>query len=153
MPTLAPKPTIVFVHGAWQDTSCFDIIRAQLSEYNYSSTAVPLPSTGASSSSQQTHLEDVTAIRNTLEQLILVGEKDVLLVLHSYGGIPGCGAIEGLEKSMRKSVGGMGGIIGCVFIAAMLPLKGQSLSDVLRDWEFRYMTVEVSRYLLGSLDW
>ena len=151
MPTLDPKPTIVFVHGAWQDTSCFDIVRAQLSTYNYSSTAVPLPSTGASSPSQQTHLEDVIAIRNTLEQLVLVGEKDVLLVLHSYGGIPGCGAIEGLEKSVRKSIGGRGGVIGCVFIAAMLPLKGQSLSDVLKDWKFPYLIVEVSQYPLDPL--
>ena len=152
MPTLDPKPTIVFVHGAWQDTSCFDIIRAQLSTYDYQSTAVPLPSTGASNPSQQTHLEDVTAIRNTLEQLILVGENDVLLVLHSYGGIPGCGGIEGLDKSTRKSMGGRGGIVGCVFIAAIMPLKGQSVSDVLKDWEFPYMTMEVSQYPLDSLD-
>ena len=144
MPTHDPKPIIVFVHGAWQDTSCFDIVRAQLSTYDYLSTAVPLPSTGASSPSQQTHLEDVIAIRNTLEQLILVGERDVLLVLHSYGGIPGCGAIKGLEKSMRKCIGGRGGIIGCVFIAAILPLRGQSLSNVLKDWEFPYLTVEIS---------
>ena len=81
-----------------------------------------------------------------------MGEKDVLLVLHSYGGVPGCGAINGLEKSVRESRGGRGGVIGCVFIAAMLPLKGQSLSDVLRDWKFPYMTVEVSQYLLDSLD-
>ena len=152
MPAPDLKPIIVCVHGAWQDTSCFDIIRAQLSTYDYRSTAVPLPSTGASNPSQQTHLEDVIAIRNTLEQLILVGEKDALLVLHSYGGMPGCGAIKGLEKSTRKSIGGRGGIIGCVFIAAILPLKGQSLSDVLKDWEFPYMTVEVGQYPLYSLD-
>ena len=44
-----------------------------------------------------------------------MGEKDVLLVLHSYGGIPGCGAIEGLEESVRKDIGGKGGVIGCVY--------------------------------------
>ena len=81
-----------------------------------------------------------------------MGENDVLLVLHSYGGIPGCGAIEGLDKSTRKSMGGRGGIIGCVFIAAIMPLKGQSVSDVLKDWEFPYMTMEVSQYPLDSLN-
>ena len=39
-----------------------------------------------------------------------------------------------------------------VSIAAMLPLKGQSLSDVLKDWKFPYLIVEVSQYPLDPLD-
>lgn len=137
------RPTLVFVHGAWHDPSCFDLVRSQLTQYSYPSTAISLPSTGASDPSKQTHLEDVAEIRKTLEQLIGRGGKEVVLVAHSYGGVPGSGSVEGFDKIARESNGESGGVIACVFIAAALPLKGNSIGDTVKDWSFPYRHVEV----------
>ena len=138
-----PRPTLLFVHGAWHDPSCFDLLRSQLTQYSYPSTAVALPSTGASEPSKQTHLEDVAEIRKTLEQLIFREAKEVVLVAHSYGGVPGSESVEGFERAARESKGSQGGVIACVFIAAALPLKGNSLRDTTKDWSFPFRGVEV----------
>ncbi len=141
------RPTVVFVHGAWHDPSCFDLVRSQLTQYSYPSISVPLPSTGASDPSRQTHLEDVAEIRKTLEQLINREGKGVVLVSHSYGGVPGSGSVEGFDKTARASKGEAGGIIACVFIAAGLPLKGHSLRDTAKDWSFPYRHLEVYSHI------
>ena len=138
-----PRPTLVFVHGAWHDPSCFDLVRSQLTQYSYPSTAISLPSTGASDPRKQTHLEDVTGIRKTLKQLIGREGKEVVLVAHSYGGVPGSGSVEGFDKKTRERTGEPGGVIACVFIAAALPLKGNSIRDTAKDWSFPYRHVEV----------
>lgn len=47
--------------------------------------------------------------------------------MHSYGGCPGGAAAKGLSKHERTSTGRTGGVIGLVFIAAVLTDEGDSL--------------------------
>ena len=138
-----PKATVVFVHGARYDPSCFDMVRAQLAQYSYPSTAVALPSTGSPTPSKQTHLEDVAKVRKTIEQLVLDEGKDVILVVFSYGGVPASGSVEGLDKAAIVKNEGKGGIIARVFISAFLPLKGESMLDASKDFASPSQQVEV----------
>ena len=96
---------------------------------------------------KQTHFEDVAEIRKFLEQLIDREGKEVVLVSHSYGGVPGSGSVEGFDKTARDSKGEAGGVIACVFIAAGLPLKGHSLRETAKDWSFPYRHVEVYSHI------
>ena len=123
---MASKPTIVLVHGAWHDVSCWDGIREQLSALSYPTAAVALVSPG-SKPAVKSHLEDVAVVRKELERLIHGDGEDVVLVMHSYGGMAGAGAVEGLEKVRRNAEGQKGGVVDAIFIAAFLVDKGQSL--------------------------
>ena len=55
-----------------------------------------------------------------------------MLVIHSYGGVPGCQAVRGLDKETRVSEGKEeGGIVHCIFLAALLVSKGDTLVGAL----------------------
>ena len=68
--------------------------------------------------------EDVKAIRDTLTKLVDTEEKDVILVVHSYTGMPGAEAPEGLGKKDRQAKGLKGGVVRLVFIMAFAMPEG-----------------------------
>ena len=68
--------------------------------------------------------EDVVAIRNCLTQLVVSEEKDVVLVVHSYSGMPGAEAPKGLGKKDRLEQGLKGGVLRLVFIMAYAMPEG-----------------------------
>lgn len=57
-------------------------------------------------------------------------EHDVILVMHSYAGVPGSAAALGLGKKERVAQGKKAGVIGQIFYAAML-LKGGDGVDII----------------------
>lgn len=118
------KPTVLLVHGAWHNTSCWDPVRAELKKLSYPTEAVQLKSSGNTVNS---HLEDTAVVRKALESLIVSGGKTVIFVMHSYGGVAGTNAVHGLEAAAREEKGEKGGIIHCLFITAFLVPKGNSL--------------------------
>lgn len=140
------KPTIVFVHGAWHNSSCWNSVRKTLEGYSYPTVAVDLPSVGRKPP-VTSHLEDTAIVRNELERLILVEGREVILVMHSYGGIAGGGAVSGLEKAARQD---KGGVTQCIFIAAFLVPKGSSLLGMFDNKFPPYLEVDPqdSEYLI-----
>lgn len=73
----------------------------------------------------------MTYIRNRMILPILNNEKhDVIMVLHSYGGLPGGAAALGLSKKARWAQGKTTGVIGQIYYAALLQ-KGGDGTDVL----------------------
>lgn len=68
--------------------------------------------------------EDAACVRSMLDELIETESKDVICVLHSYGGVVGTEAIhESLGKKFRASKGLDGGVLGILYMAAfVLPL-------------------------------
>ncbi len=137
----AEKPTIVLVHGAWHDSSCWDATREELTKHSYPSVVVKLPSVG-SNPPVASHHEDTAAVRKELERVIVSEGKEVVLVMHSYGGIPGSEAVTGLEKAARKE---KGGVIHALFIAAFLVPKGNSLMGMFDNQFPPYLHVNVCR--------
>ena len=81
-----------------------------------------------------TAAKDAAFIRCELLQPLIEDGKEVLLVMHSYGGGSGSTAAKGLSSVERRQQGLKGGAIGEVFVAAMVveekeiglsPLGGQ----------------------------
>lgn len=68
--------------------------------------------------------EDAACLRSVLDELIEMQSKDIVCVLHSYGGMVGTEAIhESLGKSVREGKGLRGGVVGILYMAAfVLPL-------------------------------
>jgi len=111
---MSGKPTIVLVPGAWHQPAIYSGVVENLSKAGYSSVSLPLPSVGANPPHSD-FSGDVAAIRNCLTNLVSE-EKDVILVVHSYSGLPGGEAPKGLAKKDRESHGLKGGVIRYVVI-------------------------------------
>ena len=80
----------------------------KLEAAGYATTGVSFASVGASKQLQDIG-PDVKAIQNVVRPIVDQG-KDVLLVVHSYGGVVGGQAVEGLDKASREKEGKQGGI-------------------------------------------
>ncbi|KAL8638762.1 MAG: hypothetical protein Q9228_004114 [Teloschistes exilis] len=102
-PPLSPKPTIILIPGGWQSPTTFSLILPALERFGYSVIPVSLPST-TTVPAVSSFAPDVEAIRNTVTSCLSVG-KDVVMIMHSYGGLVGCEALKEMdleEQEKRK---------------------------------------------------
>ncbi|KAL7943621.1 Alpha/beta hydrolase fold-1 [Trichoderma barbatum] len=124
----AEKPTIVLVHGAWHEPDCWDAVTSQLNDHQYPFNTVKLLSSGGEFTTSVA--EDAAHIQKTVSQLAEAG-KELILVMHSYGGIPGTESAKGLLKKDRCAEGKLGGIISLVYVTAFLLPPATSLASFL----------------------
>lgn len=117
------KPTIVCVPGAWHGPEIYDPAFSFLRSSGYPTVALPLPSAGASPALKD-FSADVEIIRKGVSTLVEDEEKEVVLVTHSYSGMPGAEAPIGLGKKEREKKGLKGGVIRLVFIMAFAMPEG-----------------------------
>ena len=122
---MPPRPIIFLIPGSFHDSACFDSLRAALDALAYSSVTATLPSIASHDPFTADAIADSKFIRANLESLIKEGHA-VLLVAHSYGGIPGAAAATGLSMAERHERGDVGGVVGLVFISAVLTKEGES---------------------------
>ena len=124
-------PTIVLVPGAWHSPIHYKQLTTLFEESGYAVSTSPLPSLNPADPEATTTTSDSTFIAEKLIAPLLEEGKDIVLVMHSYGGSPGSVAARGLSKTERMSQDLQGGIIGLVFIAALLASEGASLLDMV----------------------
>lgn len=114
--------TLVFVHGAWHGSWVWDDVRAEMIDFK--TEVVDLPTSGYDSNLLGSFADDVEAIRSTVQKI----STPVVVVAHSYGGLPTTQALCGLDN-----------VIGVIYIAAWVLDVGQSAADLageqgLPDW-------------------
>lgn len=127
---MATKPVIVFVPGAWHPPTAFDPVTKRLEAAGYETKGVHLASVGAAEPLKDFQ-PDVDAIQAVIKSSVNEG-KDVLLVVHSYGGVVGGQAVEGLDKASREKEGKKGGISHLYYCCAFALPEGVSLMDALQ---------------------
>lgn len=123
------QPTILFIPGAWHLPEVFDAVRASLKSRNIPSVALALPSIGAEPPSKGLS-DDTLFVQGEIEKLADQGKK-VVVVAHSYGGMVGAGAVEGLGYTERQQMGKDGGVIMLVYMSAFVAKQGDSLLKML----------------------
>ncbi|EKG13822.1 hypothetical protein MPH_09003 [Macrophomina phaseolina MS6] len=107
----------------------------------YEASITPLLSAGKRDGQPAATMEeDAQHIRKANEALLEQG-KDIVLVMHSYGGIPGTQSVEGLLKSEREKTGQAGGVARLVYLTALAPEPGRSLNDVMAPLMEKYKDV------------
>lgn len=74
--------------------------------------------------------DDAAFISNEITKLADDG-KEVILVAHSYGGIPATESAQGLATHERQRQGKTGGLVRIAYIAALVPEVGMSAMDIL----------------------
>jgi pimeloyl-ACP methyl ester carboxylesterase len=57
--------------------------------------------------------------------------KNVVLTVHSYGGIPGTTALSGLGSADRAAAGKTTAVIGIVYLASFIPAVGESVRSIM----------------------
>jgi pimeloyl-ACP methyl ester carboxylesterase len=106
MTTTEPSPvTVVLVHGAWADGSCWSKVIAALRRAGTAVTAAPIPLTS--------HEDDVAALDRAIGR---VGGR-VILVGHAYAG-----AVVGATKHDQ--------VAALVYVAALAPDEHETVADV-----------------------
>jgi pimeloyl-ACP methyl ester carboxylesterase len=105
MSSFAYNATIVLVHGAWADGSCWDNVILPLRKEGLNVTCAPIPLTSLA--------EDIAALRRVVERT----SGPALLAGHAYAGA----VIAGVKDDRVKSL---------VYVAALGPAEGETVADV-----------------------
>lgn len=117
------KPVFVLVQGATNTPSHYAYLQHLLLSQGYGILSALLPTVGATS--PVTAEDDVEYIRSRMLLPVLDMEgHDVIMISHSYGGMPGSAAARGLGKADRAAEGKTTSILGQIFIATILPRGG-----------------------------
>ena len=145
------RPTIILVHGSWQTPEVFTFVIPRLEKAGYSVFAPSLPSSGANPPLENFD-EDVKVIRSTVRSILDTG-KDVVIVMHSYGAIPGCEALKGLKDEVDPPAHGRyntGKVLKLAFLAAMVVPVGGSTWKAERGESFPGFECRVSVHHVSS---
>jgi pimeloyl-ACP methyl ester carboxylesterase len=97
--------SIVLVHGAWADGSCWRDVILPLRNAGFKVTCAPLPLTSLS--------DDIAALDRVLERT----DGPAVVVGHAYGGAVIAGPSDDRVRSL-------------VYIAALAPAEGETVADV-----------------------
>ncbi|KAI1424667.1 Alpha/beta hydrolase fold-1 [Xylaria sp. FL1777] len=120
-------PIIFFVPGAWHSPWVFDGVRSILSARGFGTETSSLATVGSADSSVGLS-NDAAKVRSALTKLIDNG-KEVILVVHSYGGVVASNAVQGLGIEQRTGNGVQGGIVMILYLAAFaIPTKTNFLT-------------------------
>jgi pimeloyl-ACP methyl ester carboxylesterase len=125
------KPTILFVHGSWHHPAHFGPIR-QLFESAHYPTECPVQPTYDPEPSPPgppvSLADDARVIQSQLTKLVEEEGKDVIVVMHSWGGMVGSEATKkSYSKKDRSEQGKPGGVLKLVYLCALLMPVGKSL--------------------------
>jgi pimeloyl-ACP methyl ester carboxylesterase len=105
MSPFVANSTILLVHGAWADGSCWHNVILPLRNEGLQVTCAPIPLTSLT--------EDIAALERVLERT----NGPAVLVGHAYGGA----VIAGPNHDAVRSL---------VYIAALAPAEGETVADV-----------------------
>ncbi|KAH8698761.1 Alpha/beta hydrolase fold-1 [Talaromyces proteolyticus] len=136
------KPTILFVPGSFCPPFFYTSVSDALERDGYETVIEPLLSANrAPPDPAATMYEDASILSSRIATLC-DENKDVVLVMHSYGGVVGSEASKGLSKKGREAAGKKGGITKLIYVTAVVPEIGQSLKDVMGDLLPSHLIVE-----------
>ncbi|KAF2653858.1 prolyl aminopeptidase-like protein [Lophiostoma macrostomum CBS 122681] len=120
-------PTILFFAGAFADPSCFDAISKKFQEAGCPTVYAYVPSLDPSDPSSVTASKDAEEARTRYLLPLLDEGKEVVVFVHSYGGVVGGAAAAGLSKSARSAEGKPGGVVGLLYLVGVMTKEGESL--------------------------
>ncbi|WP_395640487.1 alpha/beta hydrolase [Pseudolysinimonas sp.] len=105
-------PTILLVHGAWHGAWCWDAVIPLLEAKGRTVHAIDLPTVHAPNKAELGLADDAQAVTDAAAAI----DGPVVVVAHSYGGVPTTQALAGAEN-----------VVHIVYIAAFALDAGESL--------------------------
>ncbi|OKL63868.1 hypothetical protein UA08_00634 [Talaromyces atroroseus] len=131
------KPSLIFCPGAWYPTSAFNPLIERLP--GYTSHTVAFPSIHEATTVRDLQ-PDIEAVRSLVQRESDQG-REVVIISHSWSGLPVSSALDGLSRAQREKAGQKGGVVKLIFLSAFIPDVGQSLLQAFGgtapDWYIR----------------
>lgn len=134
---MTEAPDILLVHGAWHSSACWDKVKPILQARGRQVHTVDLPSVHAANPGTQGMYDDARAVKDAIEAIA----KPVVVVAHSYGGIP-----------VAEGSTGLPNVEHLVFIAAFTIGNGESLLDALGSSLPSWLAVQGDLAMAGTAD-
>lgn len=140
---MTSNPDFIVVPGAWHGPEAFKPTSDLLEKAGYTLHGVPLKSFGASPPLKNFD-PDVEVIRNAVNKVLSTG-KNVVIIYHSYGSVPGSEALVGYlnELGSGSKKEGWGKILRLVFCCAFILPEGGSLMAALQFKDLPWFIVDV----------
>jgi pimeloyl-ACP methyl ester carboxylesterase len=129
---MSTKPAIVLVHGGGHSPQSYIKFTTELQDRGFEVHAPQLPSCTGHRPEGTSTQKDPLVVRQVVEQLADEG-RTIILIMHSYGGIVGCNAIEDLDIPSRAARGKGGGVAHLIAIAAFIYPEGYSIPKMGRE--------------------
>ncbi|SNR92822.1 Pimeloyl-ACP methyl ester carboxylesterase [Streptosporangium subroseum] len=107
------RPALLFVHGAWHGSWCWERLLPELTDEGWAVHTVDLPSAAAKGAQVFGMYDDARVIRERLDGI----DGPVVIVAHSYGGIP-----------VTQVAGEAGDVSHIIYLAALLLDEGNSMA-------------------------
>lgn len=125
------QTTIVLVPGAFGVPSFYSSIIDPIAASGQDIRALHLPSVSSSGDGVPgTMYDDAAFIAKEVEKLADEG-RHVVLIPHSYGGVPATESTKGLSKEERKKQGKKGGVVRLAYMTCIVPAVGGSAGSTM----------------------
>lgn len=130
-----PKPSILIITGSFGLPEFYDNVVDAVAAKGYEIRALHSPSVSRNDGPRgdpPTMYDDAACIAKETEKLTDEG-KDVILLPHSYGGVPATESTKGLGKEERQKQGKKGGIVRLAYMTCLVPAVGVPAAGVLEN--------------------
>jgi hypothetical protein len=121
-------PTVAIIAGAWQNPDNYAPLRDAFTKLGYDSVCQAPPSTRHGDTDLKA---DIKFVRDEVLLPLVNSGKEVVVVLHSFAGVYGGGALKDLSKTQCAQMGKAGGITAVVYIAGPCVPSGMSTLQLL----------------------
>lgn len=128
------KASVVIMPGSFTTPPFYDPLVNTLRGQGFDAKAIPLlTANDGSVQPAPTADDDAAHIRQTVTSILddASNPQDVVLALHSYSGIPGSSALEGLGRAARTAQGKHTAAVGVVYMASFCLPRGQDSRSFL----------------------
>jgi pimeloyl-ACP methyl ester carboxylesterase len=125
---VSQKATVLVVGGGWHLPQSYAKLTKQLESIGYEVQVPILPSMNGSRPPTKSLGDDTDHIRSVAEGLVNEG-RDVVVLMHSYGGQVGTNALYGLGKDHSKEAEQLGGISRLIYMTAYAIQEGKAMID------------------------
>ena len=119
------KPAIVLVHGAWHVPAHYSELIEQLRKAGFEAFCPLLPTCDDAKRPNSNLYTDADFVRQQVSSLV-EQSRNVVMLLHSYGGAVGTEAVQGLSARERASEGLSGGVVRLIYMCAFMLQAGES---------------------------
>lgn len=131
------KPYTLIVPGGLTPAAVYDPVVDEVTRRGHDIRALQLPSVRLRSETgpvrePPTMYEDAVLIAREAEALADTG-RDVIIISHSYGGVPATESVRGLSKAARAREGKPGGVVRLAYMTSLVPELGAAANEVVKE--------------------
>ncbi|CAI6337113.1 unnamed protein product [Periconia digitata] len=118
------KPALVFVTGSFVMATHYEFLMEAIKTKGYPAQVIQLKTAGTRRPGPLPTMYDDAADINAAAAKFADEGRDVVVVAHSYGGVPATQSLKGVTKAEREKEGKQGGVVRLAYMTALAPELG-----------------------------